>query len=100
ALNVGLRRLGMSQAGATPLWHSGAGALGGWLLGGLLVAALTLGFPLGVRVGAQGRTGVYPSADLPAPLQAAVRRSTFREGLMDVWSASPALRTLLVPDRR
>ncbi|WP_104991544.1 hypothetical protein [Deinococcus sp. NW-56] len=99
-LSLGLRRLVLTQAGPAPRWQAGAGALGGWLLGGVLVAALTLGFPLGVRVGAQGRSAVYPSADLPTPLQTAVRRSVFREGLMGVWSASPALRTLLIPDRR
>ncbi|MCP2015511.1 hypothetical protein L1280_002673 [Deinococcus sp. HSC-46F16] len=100
ALSVGLRRLVLTQAGPAPRWHTGAGALGGLLLGGVLVATLTLGFPLGVRVGAQGRTGVYPSAELPTPLYTAVRRSVLREGLMGVWGASPALRTLLVPDRR
>ena len=50
--------------------------------------------------GAQGRTGFYPSAEMPTPLYTAVSRSVFREGLMGVWGASPALRTLLVPDRR
>ncbi|KEF33450.1 MULTISPECIES: hypothetical protein [Deinococcus] len=100
ALSLGVQRLVLTQVGPPPRWHAGAGAIGGLLLGGTLVAVLTLGFPLGVRVGIQGRTGVYPATDLPAPLYTAVRRSLLREGLMGVWSASPPLRTLLVPDRR
>ena len=70
------------------------------VLGGVLVATLTLGFPIEVQVGTQGRTGVYPSTTLPTPLYTAVHQSVLKDSLMGVWNASPALRALLVPDRR
>ncbi|WP_102125889.1 hypothetical protein [Deinococcus planocerae] len=91
------RRL-VSEGAARP-WHPFAGALGGAALGGVLVAALALGFPLEVRVGPQGREGVYPATTLPPALYEAVRGSTLKDGLMNVWHAGPALRTLLVPDQ-
>jgi hypothetical protein len=81
-------------------WHMAAGALGGFALGGVLLATLTLGLPIEVRVGAQGRTGVYPSTNLPTPLYAAVDDSLLKDSLMGVWNSGPALRTLLVPDQR
>lgn len=80
-------------------WSAGAGALGGFALGGLLVATLTLGFPIEVRVGGQGRTGVYPSTSLPPVVYTAVNNSVLKGSLRRVWGASPALRTLLVPDQ-
>ncbi|BDP40539.1 hypothetical protein DAETH_05080 [Deinococcus aetherius] len=80
-------------------WHSLAGALGGGVFGAVLVATLALGFPLEVRVGPQGREGVYPAPHLPPSLYAAVRGSTLKEGLMDVWHSGAALRTLLMPDQ-
>lgn len=81
-------------------WHLAAGALGGFALGGVLLATLTLGLPIEVRVGTQGRTGVYPSTGLPTPLYAAVHDSLLKDSLMGVWTGGPALRTLLVPDQR
>nr|WP_246363415.1 hypothetical protein [Deinococcus budaensis] len=81
-------------------WHGLAGGLGGAALGGVLVATLTLGFPIEVRVGTQGRTGVYPSTRLPTALYTAVNQSVLKDGLMGVWDAGAGLRTLLVPDRR
>jgi len=98
ALAAGARRL-VSTALERP-WHPVAGALGGAALGGVLVAALTLGFPIEVRVGPQGRTGVYPSTNLPTGLYAAVHQSALKDSLMSVWDAGAGLRTLLVPDRR
>lgn len=81
-------------------WHVAAGALGGFAFGGVLLATLALGLPIELRVGAQGRTGVYPSTGLPTPLYAAVNDSLLKDSLMGVWGSGPALRTLLVPDQR
>ncbi|WP_328774746.1 hypothetical protein [Deinococcus aquaedulcis] len=86
----------------TPLehpWHLGAGALGGFLLGGTLISALALGFPLDVKVGTEGRRAVYPSASLQLGLQSAVRDSVVQSSLRGVWGSSPALKTLLIPDQ-
>lgn len=41
-------------------WHLGAGALGGFALGGVLIATLALSFPMDVQVDARGSRGVYP----------------------------------------
>lgn len=97
ALALALRR-GTAAPGRP--WHGLAGGLGGAALGGVLVATLTLGFPIEVRVGTQGRTGVYPSTRLPTALYTAVNRSVLKDSLMGVWDAGAGLRTLLVPDRR
>lgn len=97
AVALAARRLVPGHA-ARP-WHPLAGALGGGVLGGVLVATLALGFPLEVRVGPQGREGVYPAPHLPPSLYAAVRQSVLKDSLMNVWHAGPALRTLLVPDQ-
>ncbi|PTA67780.1 hypothetical protein C8263_11630 [Deinococcus arcticus] len=86
----------------TPLehpWHLGAGALGGFLLGGALISALALGFPLDVKVGTQGTRAVYPSASLQPALYRAVRDSALQGSLRSVWGSSPALKTLLIPDQ-
>ncbi|WP_272976534.1 hypothetical protein [Deinococcus geothermalis] len=79
--------------------HLAAGALGGFALGAVLVATLTLGFPIELQVGPQGRTGVYPSTSLPPILYAAVNSSVLKDSLMRVWDASPLLQTLIVPDQ-
>ncbi|WP_034385675.1 hypothetical protein [Deinococcus sp. YIM 77859] len=81
------------------LWQAAAGALGGFTLGGLLIATLTLGFPLGLQVGPKGRSSVYPSTSLPPVLYVAVHRSVLKSSLMRVWRAHPALQLLLIPDR-
>ncbi|WP_343216674.1 hypothetical protein [Deinococcus aestuarii] len=98
-LGVALAARRLVPEPASRPWHPLAGALGGAALGGVLVATLALGFPLEVRVGPQGREGVYPAPHLPPSLYAAVRGSTVKEGLMDVWRSGTALRTLLVPDQ-
>lgn len=96
-LAAGTRRLVRQPLGGP--WTAGAGALGGFALGGVLVAALTLGFPIELRVGGQGRTGVYPSTSLPPVLYSAINNSVLKGSLTRVWQASPVLRTLLVPDQ-
>lgn len=98
ALVLALRR--WHPAAPERPWHPVAGGLGGAALGGVLVATLTLGFPIEVRVGTQGTTGVYPSTRLPTTLYTAVNRSVLKDSLMGVWNAGAGLRTLLVPDRR
>lgn len=80
-------------------WHLGAGALGGFLLGGLLISAVSLGFPMDVKVDARGARATYPSASLPPALYDAVRNSALQGSLRGVWSGGPALKTLLIPDQ-
>lgn len=79
--------------------HLVAGALGGFALGAVLVATFTLGFPIELRVGPQGRTGIYPSTSLPPVLYTAVNGSVLKGSLMRVWDASPFLQKLIVPDQ-
>ncbi|EYB66986.1 hypothetical protein DEIPH_ctg055orf0014 [Deinococcus phoenicis] len=80
-------------------WHLGAGALGGFALGAVLVMTLTLGFPIGLRVGPEGRSGVYPSTSLTPVLYTAVRDSVLKGSLTSVWQASPTLQLLIMPDQ-
>lgn len=80
-------------------WHLVAGAAGGFMLGWLMVATLALGFPLDVKVTPKGQSGVYPSPSLSPVIYDAVRGSTIKNSLMSVWSGSPALRTLIIPDQ-
>lgn len=80
-------------------WHLGAGALGGFALGAMLVATLTLGFPIGIHVGAEGRSRVYPSSNLSPVLYQAVQNSVLKASLMDAWQASPTLQLLVMPDQ-
>lgn len=86
----------------TPLeepWHLGAGAAGGFVLGGVLIAAMALNFPMDLRVDAQGARGVYPSVSLPPAVYRAVRNSVVQSGLRGVWGSNAALKTLLIPDQ-
>ncbi|WP_291430160.1 hypothetical protein [Deinococcus sp.] len=80
-------------------WHLGVGALGGFLLGGLLISTLALGFPMDVRVDASGTRATYPSASLPEAVYRGVRDSALQSNLRGVWSGSRALKTLLIPDQ-
>lgn len=80
-------------------WHLLAGAGGGLVLGGVLVAALALGFPLDVRVTPDGATGVYPSLSLSPRLYEAVQNSALQNSLRGVWGGNTALKTLLIPDQ-
>ena len=80
-------------------WHLGVGALGGFLLGGLLISTLALGFPMDVRVDASGARATYPSASLPDAVYRGVRDSALQGSLRGVWSGGPALKTLLIPDQ-
>ncbi len=80
-------------------WHVVAGGLGGLLLGGVLISALALSFPLLVRATPTGKQAVYPSPDLNTTLRDGVANSAIQNSLRPVWSGSVAQRTLLVPDR-
>ena len=80
-------------------WHLGAGAAGGFALGGVLIATLALNFPLDMRVDAQGSRGVYPSVSLPPALYTAVRGSAIQNGLRGIWASNAAVKTLLIPDQ-
>ena len=81
----------------TEPWHLAAGGVGGFLLGGVLVGAVALGFPIKDL----GDHLQYPSTDLPGSLYDAVSHSYIRQQLDGVLNqqASLALRTLLVPDQ-
>lgn len=81
-------------------WHLLVGALGGLLLGGVLISALALSFPLAVQVTPAGQKMLYPSPDLAPGLQAAVANSAIQEELKGVWHGPQWVRTLLLPDRR
>lgn len=80
-------------------WHLVLGAVGGLLMGGLLISALALSFPLSVRATPTGKQALYPSPDLNPSLYEAVANSAIQNSLRSVWSGSMAERTLLVPDR-
>ncbi|CAM3231710.1 hypothetical protein DEDE109153_05730 [Deinococcus deserti] len=80
-------------------WHLAAGALGGFVLGALLISTVALSFPLDVRVTPKGRVATYPSVSLPPGIYDAVSQSQIKNELLRVWKASPALRTLLIPDQ-
>lgn len=80
-------------------WHMAPGALGGFLLGGLLIAAAALSFPLDVQVTTRGPQGTYPSPSLPPAIYDAVRNSAVKTSLRGVWGSSVTLKTLLMPDQ-
>ncbi|MFC3832697.1 MULTISPECIES: hypothetical protein [Deinococcus] len=80
-------------------WFMAPGALGGFLLGGMLIATAALSFPLDVHVTTRGPQGTYPSASLPPAIYDAVRHSAVKTALRSVWGSSPSLRTLLIPDQ-
>ena len=80
-------------------WFLGAGAVGGFLLGAVLVVTLTLGFPIGIRISAEGRAGVYPSTSLPPFVYTAVSNSALLQRLTPVWRGNRALQLLVVPDQ-
>ena len=80
-------------------WHMVSGAAGGFLLGGLLISTVALGFPLDVQVTRNGPLGTYPSTNLSPMIYDAVRNSALKNGLRSVWSSGPALKTLLIPDQ-
>lgn len=80
-------------------WHLAVGAVGGFVLGGVLVSTLALGFPIEMSVTSKGPRGIYPSQNLPTPIYDAVNNSAIKEQVMGIWGANPALKTLLVPDQ-
>lgn len=95
---VAIRHL-MPEPAEQP-WQLGVGAVGGLLLGALVVSTLALSFPMAVRATPTGKQALYPSPDLNPSLYEAVANSTIQTSLRGVWSGSAAARTLLVPDRR
>ncbi|WP_309571285.1 hypothetical protein [Deinococcus sp.] len=80
-------------------WHMAPGALGGFLLGGLLISTAALSFPLDVQVTTRGPQGTYPSPSLPPVIYDAVRNSAVKNALRGVWGSGPTLKTLLIPDQ-
>ena len=80
-------------------WHMAPGALGGFLLGGLLIATAVLSFPLDVQVTTRGPQGTYPSPSLPPAIYDAVRNSAVQNALRGVWGSGATLKTLLIPDQ-
>ena len=80
-------------------WHMVVGGLGGLLLGGVLMSALALAFPMAVRATPSGKQALYPSPDLAPGLYQAVSNSALQNSLRGIWTSSVASRTLFVPDR-
>jgi hypothetical protein len=79
-------------------WHLLAGGLGGFVLGGVLVCTLALGFP----IQAVGDVRRYPSGELPSALYYPVYNSYIRQSLNGMWAlkSNPALKTLFIPDQQ
>ncbi len=82
------QRLGPGQE----TWQLASGAVGGLLLGAVLVGSLALDFPID-RV-----TNQYPATSLPPSVQNAVVNSYLKQTLFQVYSGNNALKTLLIPD--
>lgn len=80
-------------------WRRWAGGLGGLALGGVLLAALTLNFPLEQRRVGGRVQAVYPATSLPAPIYDAVEFSLVNRQLSALWDSSSLLQTLIIPDR-
>lgn len=76
-------------------WHLGVGALGGFAVGFLLVAALALSFPVKV-IGSQGS---YPSSDLPAGIYYASFNSLIVQELTGTWSGAALVKRFVLPDQ-
>ncbi|AWN24438.1 hypothetical protein DKM44_03025 [Deinococcus irradiatisoli] len=73
-------------------WHLAAGAVGGFLLGAVLVGALALDFPI------DQLSNQYPSNNLPPSVHDAVVNSYLKQTLFRVFDGSNALKILLIPD--
>ncbi len=76
------------------------GLAGASVLGAVLAGAVALSFPLMPRIDAAGVHYIYPSPEVPPPLQQAVHDSALQERLHLLWDASGggALQPLLLPD--
>lgn len=91
----------------TEVTQAALGGLGGLVLGLGLVAALALSFPIRPNPAAGPGQFRYPSDNLAPWLGATVERSLIqrlltnprRQGGLNIWRGSPAVRALLVPDR-
>lgn len=75
------------------------GLLGAAALGGVVIAAVALAFPLSPRVEAGGVRYIYPAPELQPALYQAVNGSVIKNRLMPLWEkpASP-WHTLLLPN--
>ncbi|SEJ77233.1 hypothetical protein SAMN04488058_11822 [Deinococcus reticulitermitis] len=80
-------------------WRRWAGGLGGLALGGVLLATLTLNFPIEQRRVGQRVQAVYPATTLPAPIYDAVEDSLIKRELTGLWDGSSLLQTLIIPDQ-
>ncbi|WP_293909419.1 hypothetical protein [Deinococcus sp.] len=73
-------------------WHLVAGAVGGLLLGAVLVGTLALSLPI------DPVTNQYPSDGLPLAVHNAVSSSYIKSNLFGVFSGNNTVKTLLIPD--
>lgn len=79
-------------------WTKVVGGIGGFLVGALLISALTLSFPVTLPTAANGGQAVYPAETLSEPLKGLLMQSEVRGALQSVWQEPSPLRTLLTPD--
>ncbi len=73
-------------------WHLMAGAVGGFLIGAVLVGTLALDFPI------DQLSNQYPSNSLPTSVHDAVVNSYLKQTLFQVFDGSNLLKILLIPD--
>lgn len=76
---------------ALETWQIAVGAVGGLLVGLVLVGSLALDFPVGAD-------NQYPTNKLPISVHDAVVNSYVQKTLFPVFSGNDALKTLLIPD--
>lgn len=65
----------------------------------MLLATLTLNFPIEQRRVGQRVQAVYPATTLPAPIYDAVEDSLIKRELTGLWDGSSLLQTLIIPDQ-
>lgn len=73
-------------------WHLASGAVGGFVLGLVLIGTLTLNFPI------DPVNNQYPSNALPTTLHNAVVDSYIKKQIFGVFGGNTSLKTLLIPD--
>lgn len=74
------------------------GALGGFILGVLMISALALGFPLERQHTSQGLKLAYPSTNMPPALFNAINTSAIKTNLHVIWNSNSILKALVIPD--
>lgn len=79
-------------------WTKVAGGVGGFLVGAVLIAALTLSFPVKLGNAITGEQTVYPDETLSGPLKDLLEESELRPRLQGLMEQPSPLRTLLTPD--